>query len=98
MAMTLGMVSMIAPIDAQTVSCSSNPNSKSPQCCWVIRSWQKMGKTTSVNSTDAKACCSGIPGVTCTSAGIVTEINWMSRGLVRSIPAVLGNLRNLQRL
>ena len=56
------------------------------------------GITTSVNSTDAKACCSGVPGVTCTSTGIVTGIKWKSQGLKGSIPAELGKLTNLQRL
>ena len=111
MAMTLGMVSMIAPVDAQTVSCSSDPNSASPQCCWVIRSWQKMGKTTSVSSHHATACCNtlvssngattqntGILGVTCFSTGIVTEIKWYAQSLKNSIPAELGNLANLEYL
>ena len=111
MAMTLGMVSMIAPADAQTSSTICD--SSSPECCWVVLSWQKMGKTyqSSVSSPSRTACCNtivssngkttqniGIPGVTCTSAGIVTEINWMSQGLNGSIPTSLGNLPNLQSL
>ena len=51
MAMTLAMVSMIPPADAQTSSTSCT--STSPQCCWVKRSWELMGKTTSVSSTSA---------------------------------------------
>jgi hypothetical protein len=42
-AMTLGMVSMISPDDAQTTCTSS-----SPECCWVVESWKKIRKTTSV--------------------------------------------------
>ncbi len=37
------LASLISPADAQTVvSCTST----SPQCCWVKRSWDLMGKTT----------------------------------------------------
>jgi len=70
-----------------------------------------MGKTTSVSSTHATACCnyvvsstgtttqtSGIPGVNCTSSGIVTEIRWGSQSLQGSIPSSLANLRSLTRL
>jgi len=32
-------------------------DSSSPQCCWVVRSWQQMGKSTSVSSTSSTACC-----------------------------------------
>jgi len=110
MAMTLAMASMISPADAQTSSttCSST----SPQCCWVKRSWQLMGKTTSVSSTSSTACCyyvvsstgttttqtSGILGVNCTSTGIVTEIKWQRQALRNSFPTELSNLVNLTRL
>jgi hypothetical protein len=66
-----------------------------------------MGKSTSVSSTNSKACCyylgsttqtSGIPGVTCTSDGTVTNIYWYNKGLTGSIPAEIGNLTNLQWL
>jgi hypothetical protein len=76
-------------------------------CSWVIRSWQKMGKTTSVSATSATACCyklgsttqtSGIPGVKCTSTGIVTEIKWGFESLKGSIPTELGNFVNLEVL
>jgi len=89
--------------------CLSSCTSSSPQCCLVISSWRQMGGTTSVSSTSATACCnyvvsstgttttqnSGIPGVRCTSTGIVTEINWWGQGLVNSIPAELFSLTNL---
>jgi hypothetical protein len=100
MAMTLAI--LISPADSQTSSTTCT--STSPQCCWVKRSWELMGKTTSVSSTSATACCnyvvsktqrSGIPGVRCTSTGIVTEINWWDLGLVNSIPAELFSLTNL---
>jgi hypothetical protein len=52
-AMTVTMVTLMIPADAQTVSCTTT----SPECCWVIRSWQKMGNTTSASATSATACC-----------------------------------------
>jgi hypothetical protein len=101
--MSLAIVStLISPAQAQTTCTSS-----SPECCWVVLSWQLMGKTTSVSSTSATDCCrylgstsqtSGILGVTCTSTGIVTEINWYDQGLQGPTPAELSNLVNLQRL
>ena len=92
---------MITPADAQTSSTICD--SSSPQCCWVFLSYELMGKTTSVNPTNARACCSnlvstGIPGGTCTSAGNVTEINWFFKSLKHSIPSELGNLGNLWKL
>ena len=107
-AMTLAI--LIPPADAQTSStiCSST----SPQCCWVKRSWQLMGKTTSVSSTSSTACCyylvsstgttttqtSGIPGVNCTSTGKVTEIKWNGQGLKYSFPTELSKLVDLTKL
>jgi len=66
-----------------------------------------MGKTTSVSSTNATACCnyvssttqsSGIPGVTCGWNGYPIEINWNSQGLKGQIPPEMGNLKPLRRL
>ena len=71
--------------------------STSPQCCWVVRSWQLMGKTTTVSSTNATACCS-MTGVTCDSSNKVRKIVWGSKGLSGSIPAEIGNLVNLTHL
>ena len=99
-AMTLAI--LISPADAQT-TCTAT----SPECCWVKRSWQLMGKTTTVSSTSSTACCyylgsttqtSGIPGVTCTSTGIVTEINWGYYSLQGPTPAELANLVSLTEL
>ena len=90
-----------------TTTAATTCTSASPECCWVVENWKKMGKTTSVDPTSATACCnylglttqtSGIPGVTCTSTGIVTEINWASQSLKDSIPSSLTNLKNLQVL
>jgi len=89
---------------------TANPGSSSctiVECFWVVESWKKMGRTTSVSSTSATACCyylgsttqtSGIPGVTCNSIGIVTVIGWYAQSLQGSIPSSLGNLTNLQYL
>jgi hypothetical protein len=103
MMLFLLILAMISPAKAQAVTCDSS----SPQCCWVRRIWELMGKTTSVSSTSATACCytlgstfqtSGIPGVTCNSDGTVTKINWYNKGLTGSIPPEIGNLVNLQLL
>jgi hypothetical protein len=107
-AMTLTMVTLMIPADAQTVSCTPT----SPECCWVIRSWQKMGNTTSASPFSATACCntlvsstgtkttqnSGIPGVNCTSTGNVTQITWGDLWLRGPIPIEIGNLKNLVEL
>ena len=92
-------------VDAQApVNC----NAGSPECCWVKRSFQLMGKTTSVNATSASDCCnflgqktqtSGIPGVYCTSTGKVIVIDWKSKELKGAIPfGSLVNLPNLNKL
>jgi len=104
MTLSLAMITMIAPADAQITTCTST----SPQCCWVVQIWQLMGKTTSVSATNATACCSyisgvttyppGIPMVTCTSRGMVTGINWKNMSLTGSIPSSFENLRNLRTL
>ena len=81
-------------------------------CSYVIESWKKMGKTTNVNSISSTACCktlvysngsiitksSGIPGVYCTSTGIVTDIHWMSKNLKGPIPLTIPDLQNLRVL
>ncbi len=69
-------------------------------CCWVIRSWQWMGKTTSVDHTSPNACCD-MEGVTCThdETGVkVTHISWIAKSLKNSIPPSLGRLTNLRGL
>ncbi len=92
----MSLAILISPAQAQTSStiCTSS----SPQCCWVVESLKKMGKTTSLDPTSSTACCeylgsttqtSGIPGVKCTSTGIVTWIGWLSKSLQGSIPAEL---------
>ena len=96
----------------KSILCKAVCTSSSPECCWAISSWQKMGRITSASSTNATACCntlvsttgttttqnSGIPGVKCTSNGIVTEINWWRQSLQGQIPPELWNFTNLQHL
>jgi len=85
-----------------TVNCDAN----SPECCWVTRSWQLMGKNILSDFSKDKACCSsigdtyrpGLSGVQCDSTGKVIEINWRSIGLKDHIPAALGELKNLVQM
>ena len=92
MMLSLAIASMISPAEAQAVTCTSS----SPQCCWVVRIWQLMGKTTSVSSTSSTACCS-MSKVTCNGSK-VTVINWAGYGLRNSIPSDIGKLVNLTYL
>lgn len=97
------MLVMISPAKAQVVSCGPT----SPQCCWVVRSWQKMGKATLVNHNNSTACCnylgsitqsSGIDNVYCDSDGTVTEIRWTDKNLTGSIPDSILHLVDLEQL
>ena len=81
----------ISPTEA-AVSCDSS----SFQCCWVVRIWELMGKTTSVSSTSSNDCCN-MEGVTCSDSS-VTQINWNKLGLTQQIPSDIRNLVNLQEL
>jgi hypothetical protein len=79
-----------ATAEASEVTCTP----ESPQCCWVVRIWKLMGKSTLVDHTSATACCS-MSGVTC-SGSTVTKIYWSFRGITGcSIPPDVGNLVNL---
>ncbi len=82
---------LIFPTEA-AVSCDPS----SPQCCWVVRIWQLMGKTTSVSSTSSNDCCN-MEGVTCTGPD-VTQINWNKLGLTQQIPSDIRNLKSLTLL
>ena len=90
--LTLTLAAFILGVESQ-MTCDST----SPQCCWVVRSWQLMGQTTDVSSTSATACCS-MTGVTCDSTSKVTAIEWSGKGLSGSIPAEIGSLEKLQKL
>lgn len=70
----------------------------SPQCCWVVRAWQLMGKNTTVDPNITNGCCS-MAGVTCNAdLGTVTKIIWRQMALSGPIPFELGNLINLNWL
>jgi len=86
-----------------TVTCDVN----SPQCCWVTRFRQLMGKVTVVDYSGPGACCNyiqgtyrrtGIPNVRCDSSGNITGIFWSSQGLKGPIPSGIEILKNLQYL
>jgi hypothetical protein len=86
------VIVMISPAKAQTKTCDSS----SPQCCWVVRIWQLMGKRTSVLSTSSTGCCF-MSGVTCSGSKVIT-IDWNNRNLTGSIPSDIENLVNLDGL
>ncbi len=84
-------------LGCRSTSCvKTTCDGSSPQCCWVVRSWQLMGQLTSVDPTSSTACCS-MPGVTC-SGSIVTSINWSGKGLCGQMPQDIGNLTNVTSL
>jgi hypothetical protein len=91
MMLSLMIASLISPAEA-AVSCSSTAY----QCCWVVRIWQLMGKTTSVSSTSSTACCS-MSGVTCSGTS-VTKIDWRLQSLNGTIPSDISKLASLQYL
>ena len=95
--LALTLTALIAGVESQA-NCWSPT---SPQCCWVVRSWQLMGKTipTGIQSTDNSCCTLPMAGVTCDSTKTkVTRIGWQSQGLSGSIPGEIGNLTSLRFL
>ena len=89
--LALTLSALIAGVNSQATCTSS-----SPDCCWVVRIRQLMGKTTSVSPTSSTACCS-MAGVTCSGSSIIV-INWENNGLKGSIPPSIGNLTSLENL
>jgi hypothetical protein len=77
-------------------------------CEIIVDLWKNYwNKTTTVDGNELTACCyylgsttqtSGIPGVTCTSDGKVTRIEWSYQFPTGSIPPEIGNLKNLNWL
>lgn len=98
------------PTNVETGPVKCQPDS--PQCCWIRRIYELMGKTTSVSATNSTACCeylgstiqtSGIPGVYCNEQGEVYELYWRSYNLIEvgmtgPIPAEIGILESLKKL
>jgi len=89
---------------AQAAEAPVNCNANSPDCCWVTRIFQMMGKTIDGSAFSVhKACCRddtqpGIPGVECDSTGKVVRINWNSQNLIGHIPSALGEIKDLTHL
>ena len=90
--LALTLSAFILGVESQA-TCTST----SPECCWVVRSWQLMGKSTTVSPTSATACCS-MTGVDCDSTNKVTMLMWNVTGLKNSIPSDIGKLTSLTRL
>ena len=94
---------------AQSIPAAQAPvncNANSPDCCWVTRIFQMMGKTINGSAFSAhKACCKsngvgGLPGVYCDlgGEGKVLSIQWWHQDLKGHIPSALGKVKSLQRL
>jgi hypothetical protein len=97
MMLFLLILALISPAEA-VITCTSTSN----QCCWVRRFWESM-KGVTFSNTGATACCKnlnsgGITGVTCTTLGIVTKIDWQFQDLQGPIPPEFENLVNLTYL
>jgi hypothetical protein len=64
------------------------------QCCWVIRSWEKMNGEGEIPIT---SCCT-LEEVLCDESGMVKEIDWTAKGLEGNIPDDLAHLTHLTKL
>ena len=96
MLLTLALFTFIVGVKAQDICTAA-----SHQCCWVVRSWQLMGKSipTGVSSSGSSCCTKPMVGVTCDSTNTaIQKIYWPSKTLTGSIPSELGNLRSLRLL
>ncbi len=93
--LALNIAAFILGVESQD-TCTST----SPECCWVVRSWQLMGKTVPavISSTDNSCCTVPMAGVTCDSTNKVKEIFWRFAGLSGSIPRSIRKLTSLTKL
>jgi hypothetical protein len=91
--LSLAISFMISPAKSQHVACTPGV---SPQCCWVVRMWQLMGKRTSTDPTSRSACCK-MEGISCSDSK-VTKINWEKQQLTDHIPSEIGYLVELKEL
>jgi hypothetical protein len=94
-------------VSASTLHASEgavNTSSIENQCDEVVDAWKAFGKETALDPNDPIACCyklgnqvqsSGIPGVDCTSYGLVTRIDWNNRNLTGEVPDYISFLHNL---
>jgi hypothetical protein len=67
-----------------------------PDCYYVVNVWNAMGGQPNAKFTNDTSCCT-MAGVSC-SRSLVTSLRWHSQGLKGSIPASIGNLKNLQTI
>ena len=91
--LALALSALIVGVEAQATCTAS-----SPQCCWVVRSWQLMGQTvpTGISLNDNSCCTKPMNGVYCDSTKTkVAMIAWSDKNLTGSIPASIGNLESL---
>ena len=91
--LALTLTALIAGVESQATCTTA-----SPQCCWVVRSWQLMGKTipAGITSNDNSCCTLPMTGVTCDSTNKIIKISWAFSKLSGAIPASIGNLVNLE--
>jgi hypothetical protein len=92
---------LVMPVaEAQDATCTHD-------CCTVAKIVGKYLRTSFPHFETVFGCCqyigsvkqpSGIQGVTCTSDGTVTKIDWSGQQLKGSIPPEIGNLVNLTYL
>jgi hypothetical protein len=97
LALALTALIVVVGVESQVTTCGAS----SHQCCWVVRSWQLMGKAIpgGISSTDNSCCTKQMIGVTCDSTNTtVTKISWNGRTLSGNIPSDIGNLQNLTYL
>jgi hypothetical protein len=79
-------------------------------CCWVVKIWQKMGRShpgITIHNKYIPECCD-MPGVTCekfkpiftfrSRQRKVLKIEWGDQSLRGPIPSEIKNLKNLQVL
>jgi len=94
--LALAISALIVGVEAQ-VTCTTS----SPQCCWVVRSWQLLGKSipTGIKSTDKSCCTKPLDGVYCDSTNTkVILIDWAFINLKGSIPSEIGKLTSLTEI
>ena len=94
--LALTLSASITGVDSQP-SKSSPPK---PDCYFVVRSWQLLGRTvpSNVSSTDNGCCTVPMTGVTCDPSNRVTDIVWPDENLQGSIPSEIFKLTDLRTL
>jgi hypothetical protein len=93
---SLSQVSAMAIQGDPSLPCSDE--AQSSQCCLVAQFWNRLSKKgDNVFVTSPKSCCNhpettnlGIPGVSCTGDGRITEIDWKDQTLNQNFADVFG--------